>query len=114
MMLATPAAITAAVGALARRGVLVTRGHAIEALAQASHFVFDKTGTLTAGRMEVIGVIPLGTLDRTACLAVAARLERASEHPVGRAIVAAAAVLPVAVQLSDGLGFVALGEVGLA
>jgi P-type E1-E2 ATPase len=49
LSLATPAALTVATGALAARGVLVTRGHAIEALARADRFVFDKTGTLDRG-----------------------------------------------------------------
>jgi Cu2+-exporting ATPase len=49
LSLATPTALTVATDALARMGVLVTRGHAIEALARADHFVFDKTGTLTYG-----------------------------------------------------------------
>jgi Cu2+-exporting ATPase len=48
LSLATPAALTVATGALAAEGVLVTRGHAIEALARADRFVFDKTGTLDA------------------------------------------------------------------
>ncbi len=89
LSLATPAALTAATGTLFRRGVLVTRGHALETLAAATHFVFDKTGTLTEGRMALIDVIPLGG-ERERCLALAARLESASEHPIGRAIVAAA------------------------
>jgi Cu2+-exporting ATPase len=58
LSLATPAALTVATGALAARGVLVTRGHAIEALARADRFVFDKTGTLTVGRMELVETIP--------------------------------------------------------
>src|SRR5207249_6991217 len=48
LSLATPAALSAAMAALARRGVLVFRGQALEILAAASHVVFDKTGTLTA------------------------------------------------------------------
>ena len=90
LSLATPAALTAATGTLYRRGVLVTRGHALETLAAATHFVFDKTGTLTEGRMALIGVIPLTGEERERCLALAARLESRSEHPIGRAIVAAA------------------------
>ena len=56
LSLATPAAITAATGYLARRGVLITRGHTLETLAHATHFVFDKTGTLTHGRYELLDV----------------------------------------------------------
>jgi Cu2+-exporting ATPase len=90
LSLATPAALTAATGMLFRRGVLVTRGHALETLAAATHFVFDKTGTLTEGRMALIDVMPLAGGERQRCLALAAQLESLSEHPIGRAIVAAA------------------------
>lgn len=90
LSLATPAALAAATGTLHRRGVLATRGHALESLAGATHFVFDKTGTLTEGRMALIGVIPLSGMDREQSLALAARLESHSEHPIGRAIVIAA------------------------
>jgi Cu2+-exporting ATPase len=87
LSLATPAALTVATGALAARGVLVTRGHAIEALARADRFVFDKTGTLTVGRMELVETIPLRG-DAGRALALAAALERGSEHPIARALVA--------------------------
>jgi Cu2+-exporting ATPase len=87
LSLATPAALTVATGALAARGVLVTRGHAIEALARADRFVFDKTGTLTVGRMELVETIPLRG-DAGHALALAAALERGSEHPIARALAA--------------------------
>ena len=50
LSLATPAALTAATGALTRKGLLITRGHALETLARVTDVVFDKTGTLTLGR----------------------------------------------------------------
>ena len=86
LSLATPAALTAATGALHRRGILITRGHAIETLSKATHVVFDKTGTLTTGRLTLIGVMPLGPRRGPECLALAAALERGSEHPIARAI----------------------------
>jgi P-type Cu2+ transporter len=86
LSLATPAVLTVATGAMAARGVLVTRGHAIEALARANHFIFDKTGTLTQGRLSLIDVLPWGGLDRDQALQQAATLEQASEHPIARAI----------------------------
>ncbi|HET7160709.1 MAG TPA: heavy metal translocating P-type ATPase [Burkholderiales bacterium] len=98
LSLATPAALTAATGALYRRGVLVTRGHALETLAKATHYVFDKTGTLTSGELTFVGVMPLGERTREECMRIAAALEARSEHPIGKAIVAAAATqatLPV-------------------
>ncbi len=87
LSLATPAALTVATGALAARGVLVTRGHAIEALARADRFVFDKTGTLTLGRMTLVSVLPLrGDADGARILAAA--MEHGSEHPIARALAA--------------------------
>ncbi len=87
LSLATPAALTVATGALAARGVLVTRGHAIEALARADRFVFDKTGTLTVGHMELVATIPI-VGDASQARALAAALERGSEHPIARALAA--------------------------
>ena len=86
LSLATPVALTVASGAMARAGLLVTRSHAIETLARATHFVFDKTGTLTSGRMKLLDMMLLGTLDREQCLSLAAALEQASEHPIGAAL----------------------------
>ncbi|MBK7765337.1 MAG: heavy metal translocating P-type ATPase [Sulfuritalea sp.] len=90
LSLATPAALTVATGALAARGVLVTRGHAIEALARADRFIFDKTGTLTMGRMVLVETIPVRS-DAAHALALAAALERGSEHPIARALLAGGA-----------------------
>ena len=103
LSLATPAALTVATGALAARGVLVTRGHAIEALARADRFIFDKTGTLTVGRMALVEAIPLQG-DAGHALALAAALERGSEHPIAKALAegAAAAGTAAAVEV-DGL-----------
>jgi Cu2+-exporting ATPase len=89
LSMATPAALSAASGALYRIGVLVTRGHALETLGAATHFVFDKTGTLTRGTMTLIGVIPLAVETREQCIQLGAQLEARSEHPIGRAIFAA-------------------------
>ncbi len=86
LSLATPVALTVAGGAMARAGLLVTRSHAIETLARATHFVFDKTGTLTSGRMKLLDAMSLGALDRERCLSLAAALEQASEHPIGAAL----------------------------
>ncbi|HAZ61519.1 MAG TPA: hypothetical protein DCY89_08105, partial [Gammaproteobacteria bacterium] len=71
-------------------GLLATRPHAVEALGRASHFVFDKTGTLTEGRPALASTHPHGDLDPAGALALAATLAQASEHPLSRALVAAA------------------------
>ena len=86
LSLATPIALTVASGAMARTGLLVTHGHAIETLARATHFVFDKTGTLTTGQMKLLDVLVLGDLDRENCLVLAAAIEQNSEHPIGKAL----------------------------
>ena len=90
LALATPAAITAATGALTGRGLLTARGEALEGLAGVTDVVFDKTGTLTEGRLSLRGVEVLGPLDRGACLRMAAALEVGSGHPVARALLEAA------------------------
>lgn len=90
LSLATPIALTVSAGALAKDGLLVTRGHAIETLARATHFVFDKTGTLTTGCMRLNGQWSAPGLDSARALALAAALERSSEHPVAKAILQSA------------------------
>ncbi|HKJ77845.1 MAG TPA: HAD-IC family P-type ATPase [Gammaproteobacteria bacterium] len=74
---------------MTRLGLLTTRGHALEALARATHIVFDKTGTLTLGRLQLAEVRAERGLSRERVLALAAALERGSEHPVGRVLAAA-------------------------
>lgn len=91
LSLATPTAITAATGTLTRHGLLTTRGHALETLARATHFVFDKTGTLTEGRLHLSHTECLSDLAEADCLRYAAALEKHSEHPLAKALVEAAA-----------------------
>ncbi|MDR1349384.1 MAG: cadmium-translocating P-type ATPase [Zoogloeaceae bacterium] len=91
LALATPIALTVASGALAKEGVLVTRGHALETLARATHFVFDKTGTLTTGKLRLLDIAPTSTASVDAALTLVASLEAYSEHPLARALRQAAA-----------------------
>lgn len=84
--LATPAALTAATGLLTSKGVLTTRGHALETLARINHIIFDKTGTLSHGHLEVVDIQVLSAMPEDVCKQVAAGLETASEHPVAHAI----------------------------
>ncbi len=86
LSLATPTALTVATGALAREGVLVTRGHAIETLARANHWIFDKTGTLTVGRPTVVALQLDAAANPAEVPALVRALEGASEHPLGRAL----------------------------
>jgi Cu2+-exporting ATPase len=85
LSLATPAALTAALGRLTRMGLLSTRGHALETLAQATDFVFDKTGTLTSGEFRLLEVNVLRG-SREEALALACALEQGATHPVAQAL----------------------------
>jgi Cu2+-exporting ATPase len=86
LSLATPAALAAATTRLARAGVLVTRGRALERLAGADRILFDKTGTLTRGEPRLESVVLLETrLTAPQCLSLAAALESHSGHPLARA-----------------------------
>ncbi len=87
--LAAPVANAIGVGRLADRGLLVTRGEAVERLPRCDLFAFDKTGTLTSGKLQLESVHPFGGLARDSAIAIAAALEAGSEHPVGRALRAA-------------------------
>ncbi|MFZ5636225.1 MAG: heavy metal translocating P-type ATPase [Pseudomonadota bacterium] len=90
LSLAVPAALAAAHGALAKRGVLALRGEALDTLARADRIVFDKTGTLSDRRprlaeVDTFGDAALGRLSREEALAIAAALERDSGHPLAAA-----------------------------
>ncbi len=89
--LATPAAVTAAIGRAARMGVLVSSGEAFERLARVDHVVLDKTGTLTEGALALERVHAEPPLAEPALLALAAAAEGSSLHPVAAAIRRAAA-----------------------
>ncbi len=89
LSLATPAAMLAAAGALARRGVLVRRLDAFEALAKVDTVMFDKTGTLTRDGLVLAGTRTRAGITAAQALAQAQALARHSLHPVSRALVAA-------------------------
>jgi Cu2+-exporting ATPase len=98
LALATPAALTVALGRLTRLGLLSTRGHALETLARASDFVFDKTGTLTTGRFRLLNTEVVRG-DAASALAIAAALEQGATHPVASALREAAGT--AALQAED-------------
>ena len=90
--LATPMSIMVAVGRGATAGVLVKNAEALETLARVDTLVLDKTGTLTEGKPRVASVMVAqgAGLSEEELLRLAATVERASEHPLARAIVTAA------------------------
>ena len=89
LSLATPSALAAASGALARRGVLVTRGHAIESLAAVTDVLLDKTGTLTEGRLRLLSIETFSDADAETCLAMACAMEQSENHPIAQSLRAA-------------------------
>ena len=90
LVLATPTAIVAGVAAGARRGLVIRSGARLEQAAHVDAVCFDKTGTLTLGAPQVTGVATLNGVGERELLAVAAAAEQYSEHPLARAVLAAA------------------------
>ncbi|MFG6504207.1 heavy metal translocating P-type ATPase [Microbacterium sp. P05] len=88
--LATPIAILVGTGRAAQLGVLVTGPEALEAAEHVDTVVLDKTGTLTRGAMSLVRVVTDEGTDAVDATRIAAALERGSEHPIARAIAAAA------------------------
>jgi Cd2+/Zn2+-exporting ATPase len=135
LVLSTPVTIVSALGRASAAGVLVKGGEQLERAAAIGTVAFDKTGTLTAGRPRVVSIAPLDGEERHPAsaeglqsdapadakaadelLAMAAALEQGSEHPLARAIVAAARerglpLAPVA-DFAARPGFGATGTVG--
>jgi Cd2+/Zn2+-exporting ATPase len=90
LVISTPVTVVSGIGAASRRGILVKGGAALEAAGRLRALAFDKTGTLTEGRPVVSRVVPLNGKGEAEVLALAAALERRSEHPLAHAILAAA------------------------
>ncbi|WP_232221458.1 heavy metal translocating P-type ATPase [Burkholderia sp. WSM2232] len=85
--LATPAAIMAGTGVAARHGVLIKDAEALETAHSVTIVAFDKTGTLTIGQPSVTAFEPVGDMNRDEALALAAAVQRQSDHPLARAVV---------------------------
>ena len=94
--LATPMSIMVGVGRGARLGVLIKHASALERMEKVDTLVVDKTGTLTEGKPSVVAVVPAEGYDEATVLKFAASVEKASEHPLAEAIVAAAAARGIA------------------
>jgi Cd2+/Zn2+-exporting ATPase len=111
LVISTPVSFVAALSAAARNGVLIKGGGHLERLAAASVFAFDKTGTLTTGQPAVTGVTAaIAGVSNEDVLRLAAAVEVRSEHPVGRAILAAAQARGLSIPESS--AFTALPGVG--
>jgi Cu+-exporting ATPase len=92
--LATPTALMVGTGRGAQLGIVIRGPEVLEQTRRADTVVLDKTGTVTTGRMTLVGVVPANGETADDVLRRAAAVEAASEHPIGRAIVAAAPNVP--------------------
>jgi Cd2+/Zn2+-exporting ATPase len=90
LVISTPVTMVSAITALARGGVLLRGGESVERAASVKVLAFDKTGVLTTGQLRVLETKVFPGADPLLALRSAAALERLSEHPVARAIVAEA------------------------
>ncbi len=88
--LATPTAIMVGTGKGAQNGVLFKDAQALETASHVTTVIFDKTGTITQGKPRVTDLLPTEGVEQSQLLRLAASCERASEHPLGQAIVTAA------------------------
>ena len=101
--LATPATLMVGTGLAARRGLLVRDAQALELMRSVAVVAFDKTGTLTEGRPQLVEARASAALPggRAELLALAAALQRASEHPLARAVLQAAQAEAIEVPQAD-------------
>ncbi|MET3466959.1 MULTISPECIES: heavy metal translocating P-type ATPase [Microbacterium] len=102
--LATPIAVLVGTGRGAELGILITGPEALEAAERIDVVLMDKTGTLTEGRMSVASVVTAAGADRDDALRAAGAVESASEHPIARAIVAAAGTVPPVTEFTGVAG----------
>jgi len=104
--LATPTALLVGTGRGAQLGVLIKGPEVLESTRRVDTVVLDKTGTVTTGKMALVDVLPAPEVSRDELLARAGAVEVASEHPIARAIAAAAGPLPAVTDFVnlEGLG----------
>lgn len=99
LAISVPVTVVAAIGAASKLGVLVKGGAALEALGKVRQLALDKTGTLTANKPAVVDITTVDGVEQSRVLAVAAALESRSEHPLARAILAAAGTVTSATEV---------------
>lgn len=87
LVLATTTATMAGIGNGSRKGILIKSGEALENMGKIDTIIFDKTGTITYGKPELVDIISFNQdYDEANLLLLAARAEKFSEHPLGKAI----------------------------
>ncbi|MEA4862786.1 MAG: heavy metal translocating P-type ATPase [Victivallaceae bacterium] len=109
--LATPVAIMVGAGRGAESGILFKSAEALQTVHAATCAVLDKTGTVTIGRPEVTDVVPQPGVSETELLRMAAAVEKSSEHPLAKAVVAQAAA--EGLELPGASEFYSLGGLGV-
>ncbi len=114
--LATPMSIMVGVGKGAQMGLLIKNAEALEMMEKVDTLVVDKTGTLTEGNPSVTKIVVAAGATKDEVLTLAAAVERASEHPLAKAIVKAglarASVIPAVTDFNSPAGKGAIGTVG--
>ncbi len=109
--LATPTAVMVGTGKGAENGILIKGGESLETAHKLDTVVFDKTGTLTKGEPEVTDIVTAGSFSEEDILKYAASAEKASEHPLGEAIIKRA--LEQGIELKSPKDFTAVEGHGL-
>ncbi|MBS0401881.1 MAG: copper-translocating P-type ATPase, partial [Proteobacteria bacterium] len=114
--LATPTAIMAGTGVAAKFGILIKDAAALEVAHRVDTVAFDKTGTLTVGKPRLLALVPAPGADELDALRLTASLQSGSEHPLARAVLAAATERGVAIEVAQDMravpGFGSEGVVG--
>ncbi len=100
LIISTPAAVTSALAAATRKGILIKGGAALEQLASIRQMAFDKTGTLTLGKPEVTAVVSFGSSEAE-WLPLVAAVEKGTSHPLALAILAEAERRGIRVGVAD-------------
>ncbi len=110
--LATPVSVMVGIGRGARSGILIRNAESLERLSRVNVLAVDKTGTLTEGKPQLTACIPAPGMGENELLGLAASLEQLSEHPLARAVVAAAQAYKI--SLSPASNFEAHPGFGIA
>ena len=101
LVISIPVTYVAAIGNASRKGVLIKGGIYLEELGQLRAVALDKTGTLTRGAPQLVSIHPVDGVDADEALAIAAAVEARSEHPLARAVVAAASTRQLAPRMAE-------------
>ena len=102
LVISIPISYVAAIGNASRKGILIKGGVYLEELAQVQVLALDKTGTITQGQPQVVEVEPADGRPTGEIVSLAAAVERRSEHPLARAVVAHAEATDLAIPPADG------------